>query len=214
MPPDEVEDLLAGEGLAGVLHEHFHDGVLHLRELDALAVLLQGAVAGVEEEGRLLDLTGVHGGAAGAAHEGVYAGGQLRRGKGLGDIVVGAGHETGDLVHLLRAGGEHDDTDGGVGGADAAADLEAVDTGEHDVQQRDADIRMLLQLLQRLLTCLRLHHLITGAAEIDDDKAADAGFVLQDQDFFHSLLLSFDQELFHAGRMRRKLRRSRSSSIP
>lgn len=43
---------------------------------------------------------------------------------------------------------------------------------------------MLLQLLQRLLAGLRLNYLVAGAAEIDDDKAADAGFVLQDQYFF------------------------------
>ena len=77
MAPDHIQDLLAGEGLAGVLHKHLHDGVLHLGELDALAVLLQGAVAGVQQEGRLVDLTGVHGGAAGAAHQGIHAGGKL-----------------------------------------------------------------------------------------------------------------------------------------
>ena len=212
MAPDEVEDLLAGEGFAGILHEHFHDGVLDLGELDALAVLLEGAVAGIEKEGGLLDLAGVHGGAAGAAHEGVDAGGKLSGGEGLGDVVVGAGHEAGDLVHLLGAGGEHDDADGGVGGADAAADLEAVDAGKHDVQQGHADVGVLLQLVQGLLAGLGLHHLVAGAAEIDDDKAADTGFVLQDQNLFHSGLLS--QELFHVPRMRLKLRRSRSSSMP
>ena len=56
-PPDALEDLLTGEGLAGVLHEHLHDGVLHLSQFDPLAVLLQRAVAGVEQEGLLQDLT-------------------------------------------------------------------------------------------------------------------------------------------------------------
>ena len=185
MAPDHVEDLLAGERFAGVLHEHFHDGVLHLGELDALAVLLKGAVAGIQEEGRLVDLAGLHGSAAAAPHEGVHAGGQLRGGEGLGDVVVGAGHETGDLVHLLRAGSEHDDADGSVGGADAAADLKAVDAGQHDVQKRHAHIAVQLQLFQRFFAAFGLHHLVTGAAQVDDDKAADAGFVLQYQYLFH-----------------------------
>ena len=189
MAPDHVEDLLTGEGLAGVLHEHFHDGVLHLGELDALAVLFEGTVAGVQEEGGLIDLAGLDGAAAGAAHKRVHAGGKLGGRKGLGDVVVGAGHETGDLVHLLGAGGEHDDADGGVGGTDTAADLKAVDTGKHDVQQGDADVAVQLQLLQRLLAAFGLHYLIAGPAEIDDDKTADAGFILQYQNFLHGIPL-------------------------
>ena len=77
----------------------------------------------------------------------------------------------------------------GVGGPDAAADLEAVDARQHDIQQRHPDIRVLLQLLQRLLAGLRLDDLVPGPAQIDDDKAADAGFILQNQNFFHKLLL-------------------------
>ncbi len=109
------------------------------------------AVAGVQHEGRLADLAVVADVAADAAVEGVHAGGQLGGGEGLGDIVVGAGHKAGDLVHLLGAGGEHDDADVRVGRADAAADLEAVDVRQHDVQQGHTDIGVLAQLLQRLL---------------------------------------------------------------
>ena len=48
---------------------------------------------------------------------------------------------------------------------------------------------VLLQHLQRLLAGACLDDLITGTAQIDDDKAADAGFILQNQNFFHKLLL-------------------------
>ena len=51
-----ANDLLPGEGLPRVLHEHLHDGVFHLGQLDTLAVLRQGAVAGVQQEGLLIDL--------------------------------------------------------------------------------------------------------------------------------------------------------------
>ena len=88
--------------------------------------------------------------AAGAAEQGVHAGGQLGRGEGLGHIVVRAGHQAGHLVHLLGTGGEHDDADFVVGGPDAAADLKAVDVRQHDVQQGHPGVRVVLQLLQRL----------------------------------------------------------------
>ena len=58
--PDAIQNLLPGQGLAGVVHEQLDDGVFHLGQLDALAVLLQRPVPGVEQEGRLSDLTAVH----------------------------------------------------------------------------------------------------------------------------------------------------------
>lgn len=71
---------------------------------------------------------------ADAAVERVDARRQLGGGEGLGDIVVRAGHKARDLVHFLRARREHDDADGLVRRTDAAADLEAVDIRQHDVQ--------------------------------------------------------------------------------
>src|SRR5699024_4955997 len=49
--PDCRENILPGEGAAGVLHEELHDGILHLGELDPAAGLVQGAIAGVEDKG-------------------------------------------------------------------------------------------------------------------------------------------------------------------
>ena len=114
----------------------------------------------------------------------------FRRGKGLGHIVVGAGHQARHLVHLLGPGGEHNDADAGIRGPDAAADLKAVDTGQHNVQQRHSGIRILLQPLQRILAGLRLDDVISSPAQIDHDKAADAGFILQNQYLLHGPILS------------------------
>ena len=79
----------------------------------------------------------------------------------------------------------------GVGGADAAADLKAVDAGQHHVQQGHPGVPVVVQLFQRLLARLGLHHLIAGAAEIDDDKAANAGLIFQYQYLFHLFRPSF-----------------------
>ncbi|CAN4002036.1 hypothetical protein ICNMLN_ICNMLN_10855, partial [Dysosmobacter welbionis] len=107
--PDHIQDLLPGEGLARIFHEHLHDGILHLGQLDSLAVLLQRPVAGVQQEGILPNLPGLGDLlSAGPAEQGVHTGGKLCRGEGLGHIVVGAGHQSRHLVHLLGTGGEHD----------------------------------------------------------------------------------------------------------
>ena len=82
------------------------------------------------------------------------------------------------FVHLLRPGREHDDTDTQIGGPDTAAHLEAVDAGQHDVQQGHPDIRVLLQLFQGLLAALGLDNIVARPAQIDNDKAADAAFIL------------------------------------
>ncbi len=141
--PDVLEYVLAGERLAGVFHKELHDGELRLCQLYALAVLVQSAVARVEEEGpaddlRLLRLLG----RAHAAAERVHARYELRGRKRLGHIVVRAVHEPGDLVHLLAQRGEHDDAHLGAGRAYPAADFEAVYIRQHDVQQRHAYVRV------------------------------------------------------------------------
>ena len=86
--------------------KQLHDTVLHLGQLDAHAVLLQGAVAGIQQEGRLADLSPLscRSIAAGTAVEGIHPSRQLRRREGLGHIVVRAGHQAGHLIHLLRSG--------------------------------------------------------------------------------------------------------------
>ena len=185
--PDSGENILAAHGLAGVFHKQLHQHVLDLGKLQALAVLFKSAIAGVEQEGTALYL-----GAAllvlvdaQTADECVHAGNKLGRGEGLCDIVVSAGHKAGDLVNLLILGGEHDDAHLGAGGADTAADLETVNIGQHNVKQSKADAGIDLQLLQCLLTVFGLDRLKAVAAQIDDHKAADIGFVFKNKNFLH-----------------------------
>jgi len=64
---------------------------------------------------------------------------QLARGERLGDIIVGAGLEASDPVHLLAAPGHHDDRHiGRLGRApQPAADLEPGNPLDHPVEQDD-----------------------------------------------------------------------------
>ena len=58
---------------------------------------------------------------------------QLARVEGLGEIVVGADLESDDAVRVLAARGQHQDRRLRAG-ADRATDLEAVDIGQHHVE--------------------------------------------------------------------------------
>ena len=108
----------------------------------------------------------------------VDAGGQLRGREGLGDIVVGAEHQAGDLVHLLGAGGQHDDADAAVLVSELLAHLQTVDAGHHDIKDRDVKVAaVLLVFLQGHLTAIGFDYLVAGASEVDYHKVADGGFV-------------------------------------
>ena len=152
-----------------------------------MAVLLKGAVADVEHERAAYDLDGVllllvH---TETADERVDARGKLRGGEGLGDVVVRAGHKPGNLVDLLTFGREHDDAHLGAGSADAAADLEPVDIGQHNVQQGKADVGVLLELFKSHFSVLGLYRFEAAAAQVDDHKAADICFVFQNKYLLH-----------------------------
>ena len=66
---------------------------------------------------------------------------QLARAERLGQVVVGADREADDLVDLLGAGGQHQDV--GVRElADPPADLQAVDAGQHQVEDDQVRARV------------------------------------------------------------------------
>ena len=96
------------------------------------------------------------------AEEGVNPRGQLRRRKGLCDIVIRTGHQAGDLIHLLGPGGEHDNADLLAGGTNPAADFKAIRIRQHNVQDGNADVRILRQTIQRLLTGARFDGIVAG----------------------------------------------------
>jgi len=152
-----------------------------------LTVLFKGTVADVKHERAADDLNGVLLLLVNAetADERVDARCELRGGKGLGDVVVRAGHKPGDLVDLLTFCREHDDAHLGAGRADAAADLKPVDIGQHDIQQGKADVGVLLELFKSHFSVLGLYRLEAAAAQVDDHKAADICFVFQNKYLLH-----------------------------
>ncbi len=78
-------------------------------------------------------------GRGGAAQVGADAGEQLGEPERLDQVVVGAGVEAGDDVELLVAGGEDEDGQVGVRGAQPPADVDAVDVGQAEVEDDELD---------------------------------------------------------------------------
>ena len=71
---------------------------------------------------------------AGPPHQRAQPGDQLLEGERLGDVVVAAGGQAGDPVLDGVAGGQEHDGYVGVGGAHPAQHLEAVEVGQHHVE--------------------------------------------------------------------------------
>ena len=117
-----------------------------------------------------------------AAQQGVDAGQQLPRVKGLGEVVVRAGVEALHPVQHVRTSGQHQDGGAAAAGADLPGHLEAVESGHHDVQDQqviDAQLGVLraaLAAVDRLgLKALCLQQCFQGVGQQD--------LVLDDQDF-------------------------------
>ncbi len=108
------------------------------------------------------------------------AGRQLLGGERLGQVVVGTRLEARHDVVGVGAGRDHDDRDVGHP-ADGAADVEAVDAGQHDVDQHDVG-RLALEGVERLLAGVGLLDRPALVLERQLDRGADALVVLDQQD--------------------------------
>ena len=74
-----------------------------------------------------------------AAQQGPDPGEQFGEPEGLGDVVVGAGVQADDGVHLVGAGGQHQDREGVALGAQPAGHLQAVHAGQPQVEHDQVD---------------------------------------------------------------------------
>ena len=112
--------------------------------------------------------------------EGPDAGGQLLGHEGLGDVVVGAGLEPGHHVVGVVAGRDHDHRHR-TGPAELPAALEAVDAGQHQVDEDDIG-RLVGEALEPDLTGAGLVDLVALVLEGQAHRGADALVVLHEED--------------------------------
>ena len=128
----------------------------------------------------------------GAAQQGVDARQELADAEGLGEVVVSAQLEAHDLVEFGVPCREEEDGDVGAA-ADAAADLVAVDAGEHDVQDHEVVLGGLGHG-DGLVAAVRDVDLVALLQEVEADDVCDAFLIVNHEnallvEFFHGGLL-------------------------
>ncbi len=175
--PDALEQGVAAEQQAGMLHEVSEQLELGGRQVDGPA---GDHLVPRPRQGDVADAAiGLLIGLSGAPQHGLHASGQLARAERLGHVVVGAELEAGDAVGLVVARGQHDHRQARAG-ADAAADLEAVDAGQADVEHDQGDL-VARQLGKPLFAGAHRDDAMPVALECDADEIGDVPLVLDDQ---------------------------------
>ena len=140
---------------------------------DVVGVLVHRELAGADH--RLL--VGLHR----AAQDRLDARDDLVEAERLGDVVVAAGVEAGDLVLGLVLRREEEDRRGVAGAAQALGDAEPVHVGEHHVE--DDQVGFLLEDgRDRLGAVGDGPDLEPGESEARDEQVADVRLVVDDED--------------------------------
>lgn len=110
------------------------------------------------------------------------AGEQFARREGFGDIVVGAHFQPDDAVHLVRAGGQHDDGRRLVSAdTQLAAQDEAVVARHHQIEDDQIDC-ICLEEGPHLPPVGNGGHPQTVLLQVSGHKLADFPIVIDDQD--------------------------------
>jgi len=127
-----------------------------------------------------------------APQDGADARQQLARLEGLGQVVVGADLQADHAVHGITLGGQHQHRDlrrGAGQRADAAADFEAVDVGQHQVEDHQVGQRLRVDDLQRgqaaqaVAAVLELEAVL---AQVLADHLGQAGVIFNHQQVVHA----------------------------
>jgi hypothetical protein len=111
----------------------------------------------------------------------MHAGQQLARVERLAQVVVGADFQADDAVDVLALGGEHDDRGAVVGGAQAAADGQAVLAGHHQVEHDQVGRFAQHQAVERLAV-LGQDDFEAFLGQVAAQQVADARIVIDHQD--------------------------------
>ena len=135
--PDRVEKVVAAEDAAGMARQIVEQPEFRGSGGGELAADLQLHGAGVDDDLFKADDRRRCGPLEAAQHS-FDAGHQFARRKGLGDVVVRPQFEAENAIVFAGARGEKDDGNGGKAGviAQAAANIETIAAGHHDVEQK------------------------------------------------------------------------------
>src|SRR5262249_31770069 len=182
--PHEVEELeplvdavrMADEEL-GELELAQREGGLHAVDEDLIGVEVEPQAAALERVVRWRYVLGI-----GAAEHGADARDELARAERLRHVVVGADLEAEHAIDLGGLCGEHDHGQRAAGrGAETPADLEAVHSREHQVED-DEGGPVVRDAAEPVLAALGLDHVVAFLLEVETDELADVLLVLDHED--------------------------------
>src|SRR6185503_7548282 len=182
-PANALEELPPAEHHARLGGEQREQLELDERERDGLTPHLDGASRQVDDDLAAVDQVlpaTCEMRVRGASQERPDPAPELADRKRLRDVVVGSELEPEHLVELVVARGEHDDRHRAVR-AKPAADLEAVDLREHDVEHDEVD-RLLGEAPQGLVAVARLDDPVAVALERVREQRLDRILVVDEED--------------------------------
>jgi hypothetical protein len=208
---------LAHEGLAR--HDGARGGDEHAQQVELLggevqlALALERAVRGdVDADVLAAQLVLVGGVAAGAPQQRPHAGQQLGEPERLRHVVVGAGVQPDDEVHLVRASGQHEHRRGQPLVADRPGDVEPVHVRQAEVEHDEVGLAGAVD--GSLPGALHLD-VVALASERPRERLGDRGVVLRQQHLGHCAMLGHETvwHTAHAG-IRPVVSRPRSPGPP
>ena len=181
--PSLHQDLVAGEGAAGLGEKESEDFVFVGGEVERLPEAVDGHCGFIMVEKAGGFFGSLEWAGAGAPENGADASDHRAGGEGLGDVVVGSELETEDLVDFGIAGGEEED--GHLRKfAHLATDIEAENVGKADVEDEKVAV-VLLQPLDAVESGLGIVSVEAFGAQGIEDGVRDGGLVFDEQNGGH-----------------------------
>jgi hypothetical protein len=185
--PHGIEQVHARKHLAGLAGEEVEQVEFSRREVQAPTV--EGHFAGdridgqtVEDQAASIHLQVARHGVD-PAQQRFDPGHQFQHGKRLGQVIVGPQFQAENPVHFAGAGAGDDDRRVARHGTGAPADFQAVDAGQHQVEDQRIPTA-LLQQAHAFVAVGAVHHLELLIAQVQADQVGDMQIVLDHEDSF------------------------------
>lgn len=157
------------------------------REVDARAVDARLARDRIDRQAGDVERAGVEARVArervDAPQQRLHARDQLQHRERLREVIVGAEFEAENPVHLARARARDDDRRVARHRAGAPADFEAVDAGQHQIENQRVPVSLLEQT-QAFGAVRAVDDFVALVAQMQAQHVGDVGVVFDDQDAF------------------------------
>ncbi|MCY1440033.1 hypothetical protein D9M71_562900 [compost metagenome] len=185
--PHGIEQVQARKHLARLAGEEVQQVELTWGEVQALAVQRRLACQRVDEQTAGTQAARIHFQVTShrldPAQQRLDPGHQFKHRERLGQVVVGAQFQAEDAVHFTGAGAGDDDRCVVRHGPGPAANFQAVDARQHQVENQGVPVT-LFQQFQGSVAIAFVHHVQLLVTQVQGDQVGDVLIVLDHQDAF------------------------------